>query len=578
MQWFADLRLRTKLLLSFASVVALIALLGGFSVTRVSLVNEQSTVMAKHWMASERLAGEINTLTGDYRVDELLAIAASDDIERARLHKGLSSKLAQIAKLQSNYAQLVSDPTEKVLWASFNADWASYLAQHERAMTLLRQGHANDAKAMLLGGMQPLYEKFGNTLDKLIEFNAKGGVAASEEADMIYANARSAIIVGILLVGCLGMVQAWVVSAQVSVPVEQAARVLKSVSQGDLTQSVRVDRRDEIGDMQSALAEMIHGLSDMVHEVRSGADSVATASTQIAQGNTDLSIRTESQASSLQETAASVEEMAGTVRTNADNAMQANQLASAASEVAAQGGQVVSQVVETMNDIQSASRKISDIIGVIDGIAFQTNILALNAAVEAARAGEQGRGFAVVAGEVRSLAQRSAQAAREIKTLINASVERINAGSNLVDAAGLTMNDVVIQVRKVTDLVGEIAHASAEQSQGIGQINQAVSQLDQATQQNAALVEESMAAAESLKAQAHKLTHAVSVFKISQSGRASLVNKGVSPAVSSHKAAASVFASRTLSVTDQAKPVAQLPAPSQDSAKGSAGVDEWETF
>ncbi|MBI2733720.1 MAG: MCP four helix bundle domain-containing protein [Aquabacterium sp.] len=577
MQWFADLRLRTKLLLSFAAMVVLTALLGGFSVTRVSLVNEQSTVMAAHWMASQRIAGALNTLTGDYRIDELLAAAASNEGERARLEKSLVSKLSDISKLQSEYARLIDNPREQALWDSFKADWASYLADHDKAMALLQQGKTGEANALLLGGMQPLYEKYGETLDKLIEYNTKGGQAASDEGDVIYASARWAIILGIVLVGCLGMVLAWVVSAQVSVPVEQAASVLKAVSQGDLTQSVQANRRDEIGDMQSALAEMIHSLSDMVHEVRTGADSVATASTQIAQGNTDLSARTESQASSLEQTAASVEEMAGTVRTNADNAMQANQLASAASEVAAQGGQVVSQVVDTMNDIQNASRKISDIIGVIDGIAFQTNILALNAAVEAARAGEQGRGFAVVAGEVRSLAQRSAQAAREIKTLINASVEKVNAGSHLVDTAGSTMNDVVTQVRKVTDLVGEIAHASAEQSQGIGQINQAVSQLDQATQQNAALVEESMAAAESLKSQAQKLTQAVSVFKINRAVRAPIARAGVGTAVTPKP---DMAAPRLAPASEQAKPAAapHLPPPAPEPVKATAGADEWETF
>ncbi|TAK97942.1 MAG: HAMP domain-containing protein [Aquabacterium sp.] len=584
MQWFADLRLRTKLLSSFAVVATLTALLGLFSVTRLSTVNDQSTFMADHWMASQRLAGAINTTTGDYRVFELLIAGAQSESQHQALLQQMALKAAEVAKLQSAYAKQVAHPEEKKLWDSFQADWRTYLEEHDKFMQMLGSGRKDEAMAYASGPIEQLYERFGETLDKLTEFNTQGGQAASDQGDAIYAQARWGILVGILTAAGLGMLLAWLVAGQVSAPVEQAANVLKAVAEGDLTQTVQTNRKDEVGDMQTALANMIHSLAEMVHHVRTGADSVATASTQIAQGNTDLSARTENQASSLQQTAASVEEMAGTVRTNADNAMQANQLASAASEVAAQGGQVVSQVVETMNGIQTASRKISDIIGVIDGIAFQTNILALNAAVEAARAGEQGRGFAVVAGEVRSLAQRSAQAAREIKTLINDSVEKVNSGSHLVDSAGSTMNDVVTQVRKVTDLVGEIAHASAEQSQGIGQINQAVSQLDQATQQNAALVEESMAAAESLKTQAQKLSEAVSVFRI-QRGMTQQASFQTAPVAVVQPVRVASPVSRQPAAPakkPEALVVPQLPstaaAPVAASAKVAEGADDWETF
>ncbi|HEX5354950.1 MAG TPA: methyl-accepting chemotaxis protein [Aquabacterium sp.] len=579
MQWFANLRLRRKLLTSFAAVLLLTALLGLFSVARLSAVNEQSSVMATHWMTSQRLAGAINTMTGDYRVYELLYLATRDEGQRRSLMQQMAATLAEVGKLQSAYEKQIADSEEKALWASFQADWRAYQAEHDTVIGLMTLGNKDEAFSHASGAAQALYEKYGETLDKLIEFNAKGGQAASDQGDELYGHARWAVLTAVLVAVILGMSLAWLVAGQVSRPVEQAADVLKAVAEGDLTQSVHTDRRDEVGDMQSALANMIRSLSEMVHQVRTGADSVATASTQIAQGNTDLSARTETQASSLEETAASVEEMAGTVRTNADNAMQANQLASAASEVAAQGGRVVSQVVETMNGIQTASRKISDIIGVIDGIAFQTNILALNAAVEAARAGEQGRGFAVVAGEVRSLAQRSAQAAREIKTLINDSVEKVNSGSQLVDAAGSTMNDVVTQVRKVTDLVGEIAHASSEQSQGIGQINQAVSQLDEATQQNAALVEESMAAAESLKTQAQKLAEAVSAFRIDRNLATSSWQGAAE--VSLRQAVIAVPPSARSSVPAPRKVeavVPQLPSPAAEPAKVSAGADDWETF
>ncbi|MFI4931770.1 MAG: methyl-accepting chemotaxis protein [Burkholderiales bacterium] len=294
----------------------------------------------------------------------------------------------------------------------------------------------------------------------------------------------------------------------------QAVAAAHSITAGDLSQTIECQRRDELGELLDALAQMQQSLHRVVAEVRRGIDSMATATGEIAAGNQDLSSRTELQAGSLQRAASSMDQMTGTVKTNADNARQASELAASASEVATRGGEVVGQVVSTMTDIQHSSHKIVDIIGVIDGIAFQTNILALNAAVEAARAGEQGRGFAVVASEVRSLAQRSAAAAREITALIGASVDKVESGSRLVRSAGSTMDDIVAQVRHVTTLVSQISVASGEQTTGIMQVNQAVTQLDEVTQRNAALVEQGAAAAESLKAQAARLAEAVSVFRL----------------------------------------------------------------
>jgi methyl-accepting chemotaxis protein len=290
--------------------------------------------------------------------------------------------------------------------------------------------------------------------------------------------------------------------------------VAQRVAAGDLTARIEVTHSDEAGQLLAALKQMNDSLVKVVGNVRLASDSIATGSSEIATGNQDLSQRTEQQASALEETAASMEELGSTVRQNADNAKQANQLALGASSVATKGGEVVNQVVETMKGINDSSKKISDIIGVIDGIAFQTNILALNAAVEAARAGEQGRGFAVVASEVRSLAQRSADAAKEIKGLIGASVEKVEGGTRLVTEAGKTMTEIVGSVQRVSDIIGEITAASAEQSDGIGQINGSVTQLDQMTQQNAALVEESAAAAESLREQAVRLAEVVSTFRL----------------------------------------------------------------
>jgi methyl-accepting chemotaxis protein len=346
---------------------------------------------------------------------------------------------------------------------------------------------------------------------------------ANETYEAAVASSQRMLVFGIsgglLCLLLLGGV-AWHTMRSILGPLEDVKQSLRRIADGDLSAPVPASRGDELGSMVDALRDMQQALSRLVDQVRSSSENIEVASAEVAHGNADLGARTEQAASNLQQTASSMEELTGTVNQSAESARTANQLAGSAATVAQRGGQVVSQVVSTMNDITHSSKKISDIIGVIDGIAFQTNILALNAAVEAARAGEQGRGFAVVASEVRSLAGRSAEAAKEIKTLIAASVSGVESGARLVSEAGQTMNEIVTAVQRVSDIIGEITAATAEQSNGIGQINAAVNQLDQMTQQNAALVEESTAAAQSLKDQASRLAQVVSVFKVNQGGSA----------------------------------------------------------
>jgi methyl-accepting chemotaxis protein len=421
----------------------------------------------------------------------------------------------EIDKLWAKYMGTTLTPEEKQLADAFASQWKTY--QTSRNVTLKLAMEDGDLAAAQENAASDAGPKFAAAHDSLFKLIELQGAVAKQEFNQAHDRSVSIRNFAIVAVTVGLALAAWLSFSLIRAivrPLDEAVKLARAVAEGDLTQNIDVHSADEIGQLMQALKDMNDSLVRVVGQVRSGTDTVATASSQIAAGNLDLSSRTEQQASSLEETASSMEELTSTVKQNAENARQANQLVVSTADIAVKGGQVVEQVVDTMASIKDSSRKIADIIGVIDGIAFQTNILALNAAVEAARAGEQGRGFAVVASEVRNLAQRSASAAKEIKSLIEDSVGKVDAGGQLVDEAGKTMGEIVTSVKRVTDIMSEIAAASQEQSSGIEQVNQAITQMDQVTQQNAALVEEAAAAAESLQDQAGKLTEVVSVFKL----------------------------------------------------------------
>jgi methyl-accepting chemotaxis protein len=442
-----------------------------------------------------------------------MALLKTDSVVKRETEQ-IRQRTEIISDRLSRLGETIRTEQGRLLLQSTLAARTQFLGVRDRAVTAALGADESLLRALVERELMPAQEKFLGALDALIAFQ-------SELMNITYDETNAEVSTTIwlmlgLMVTCalVGALIAWRLARTVTVPLGIAVNSADRIAAGHLNDEIHVEQRDELGQLLCSMKEMQSSLSRVVGTVRENAESVTTASAEIAAGNQDLSSRTEQQAASLQETAASMEQLTSTVKQNAENARTANQLAQSASSAAAVGGQTVKEVVTTMDEITTSSRKIGDIIGVIDGIAFQTNILALNAAVEAARAGEQGRGFAVVATEVRALAQRSADAAKEIRTLISQSVARVEEGSRLVHAAGNAMQDIVTRVTRVTDLIGEITHSASEQSNGIEQVNQAVTQMDQVTQQNAALVEESAAAASSLKTQATQLVEAVAVFRL----------------------------------------------------------------
>ncbi|MGJ7507303.1 methyl-accepting chemotaxis protein [Variovorax sp. GT1P44] len=510
----SNFRIGTRLGLGFAAVLLFLALVMGLGLSSMSSIEARLNSIVT---SNNVKVATVNTMLDSIRDMANLAtnvVLLSDEAAMREEMKKIAAARERYTEARTLLVKLVVSPEGKALLAKIEETLAVAAPLNAQLLELGLANKNEEATELLMKKFTPAVQACLAALDEMVRHETRLSERANDAASAEYGRAR-ALMIGLGAFALLmGAAIAWLTTRSITRPIAEAVKVAETVAAGDISSRIEVHSKDETGQLMHALKEMNDSLVKIVGEVRTGTDTIATASSQIATGNQDLSSRTEEQASSLEQTAASMEELTSTVKQNADNARQANQLAVSASEVAVKGGSVVSQVVDTMGSINASSRKIVDIIGVIDGIAFQTNILALNAAVEAARAGEQGRGFAVVASEVRNLAQRSAAAAKEIKTLIGDSVEKVEEGSKQVAEAGKTMEEIVDSVKRVTDIMGEITAASQEQTSGIEQINQAITQMDQVTQQNAALVEEASAAAQSLQEQAGGLSQVVSVFRL----------------------------------------------------------------
>ena len=575
-----NLKISTRLAGAFGLLVLLLVGLAVAAYSQLSSIHDDTLDLADKWLPSVQVVNQMQTQATGNRVAVATHILNTDEAAMGGIEQEITQGRDKLAKQRQTYEKLISSPEEKRLYEEFSAAWKKYAETNDKVLAHSRKNENDQARALLQGESRQNYVAAMALLDKLVELNGAGAEQSKAASERSYSVALTTLFVTAALAIAVAVVAALWLIRSITGPLARAVHAADLVAAGDLTVQIQADSQDETGKLLQSLDKMQQALVRTVSTVRQNAESVASASAQIASGNHDLSARTESQASALEETAASMEELGSTVRQNADNARQANQLAVSASTVAVQGGEVVSQVVETMKGITTASNKIADIIGVIDGIAFQTNILALNAAVEAGRAGEQGLGFAVVASEVRSLAGRSAEAAKEIKSLIGASVERVEQGNVQAERAGQTMTEVVNAIRRVTDIMGEISAASSEQSAGVSQVGEAVTQMDQATQQNAALVEQMAAAAGSLSGQARELVEAVAVFKLAQgaSGQwsAAPAHKPVAAPAPRPAAPRPSLGAKKPASAPASKPAASLSAPKPVAAADGQG--DWESF
>jgi len=573
-------KIGTRLGIGFAVVLGLLVavlLVGLYSMAQLSdrthdIVADKNVKMA----AANTMSDNVRSIT---LAITSVVVAADDAQVQVQLDKiGEARKKYGAAK--QALQQKVSTDREAALMSELDAALKAGAPMNNKVVELRKAGQTEEAVSYLTREAAPSLNRVLKALDSLVAYEGEQAAQAAMDAESVSHSARNSMLMLGSVAVLLGAFVAWIITRSITHPINAAVAVAETVASGDLSSQIVVKSSDETGRLLGALKAMNDSLLGVVAQVRHGTDAIATASSEIASGNLDLSSRTEEQASSLEETASAMEELTSTVKQNADNARQANVLAQNASEVAVRGGNIVSQVVDTMGTINASSNKIVDIIGVIDGIAFQTNILALNAAVEAARAGEQGRGFAVVASEVRNLAHRSSQAAREIKELIAASVANVETGSRLVNDAGQTMGDIVDSIVRVTDIMGEITSATHEQTIGIEQINLAITQMDEVTQQNAALVEQAAAASQSMQEQAGELAHVVGFFKTGHAVAAPKLAAARKPAVG-RVAAAPARPPLARPARKIAAAVQGPAAPARASSKAASKTvneSEWEEF
>jgi methyl-accepting chemotaxis protein len=584
------MKIATRLWLPTLALAVVVAVAAAVAYVRTGTAVTNDAEAARQQQKLVDLTGW-QGLTNVNAVRSVAAIVSSDPAVGSQFKAEVEATTARIGDLQKRIEANADDPEEKAKIAAVAESRKTYIAGRAAATQARDAGQADTAMALLKSQVYPaladyLAKQQAYIDHEVVQAEAQRQAASAGRNRSIWA------VIGLLVLTALGMVLATaVVVRRVVHPMNELVDVARRIGEGDLDVEVAQQRNDELGAVMKSLAGMRDSLRRIVGQVRESAESIQVASAEVASGNTDLSHRTEQAASNLQQTAGSLEQLTGNVRQSADAAAQANQLAASASAVAQRGGSVVAQVVSTMDEINHSSKRIADIIGTIDGIAFQTNILALNAAVEAARAGEQGRGFAVVASEVRSLAQRSAEAAREIKTLIGSSVDKVEAGARLVQDAGSTMGEIVASVQRVTDVIGEITAAAAEQSSGIGSVNTAISSLDQMTQQNAALVEQSAAAAESLNDQARRLSQSMGVFRLSTANGRSVSPSAATTASSpaplsrSKPAPPAPITAATPAKTTPARKTSATPLPAAGPAPSAhvasattASTDDWESF
>ncbi|WP_292933218.1 methyl-accepting chemotaxis protein [Noviherbaspirillum sp.] len=508
------IQIGTRLTASFAATLALTSVLGVFAISQLTEVRRAASDVTDKWMAAARYTAEMNTDSSNFRIAEVQHILSTEPDEKAKYEKEMAAISALLDKNADGYEKLITSSEEKKFWDEYKRERRRYLDEHARVLRLSRANEAEDARNLLRYNSQQKYDRAAAALRRIVDYNIQGGQDAGAYGTRTFVSARTWIIAAMLGAIALGATLAVAITRSILKPLRTAVEVAEATAKGDLTTRFNTSGRDEAAQLLRALSQMNDGLSHLVVDVRNGSDLIATSSKEIAAGNADLSHRTEEQAANLQQIVFAMGRLSESVGENADTSQQAKKLSAETSEAAALGDAVMEHVVITMRQITDASSKIGDITGLIDSIAFQTNILALNAAVEAARAGEQGRGFGVVASEVRSLAQRSAQAAKEIKGLIVDSNEKVDTGARQVINARQSMADIAGQVRRVSELIATISEASARQASSIAAVSSAITLLDGSTQQNSALVEQSAAASESLAQQGQHLVNAVAAFRI----------------------------------------------------------------